>query len=63
MWLSKTPMTSERISAICGLRYDQVWRRMSELERAGLVIDSGKTEKTSSGRNATLWELNELTLF
>lgn len=60
---SGRPMTSEMISCRCGLRYDQVWRRISELVNAGHLKDSGGVAATSSGRAATLWMLNELTLF
>ena len=60
----KRPMTSEVIATHCKLFYPQVWRRMSELVKSGKVVDSGRRERTSSGRLAVLWELSgQLKLF
>ena len=53
----KSPMTSEQISEHCGLRYDQVWRRMSELERDNKIRCTNELDVTSSGRFAHRWEL------
>ena len=55
----KRPMTSEVIATHCRLSHPQVWRRMSELVRDGKVVDSGHRARTSSGRPAILWVLND----
>ena len=55
----KRPMTSEVIATHCRLSHPQVWRRMSELVRDGKVIDSCERTRTSSGRPAILWVLND----
>ena len=34
----------------------QVWKRLSDLERAGRVTASGQTRKGPSGRQQTVWE-------
>lgn len=39
------------------MSYEAVKKRMGELEKLGLVKDSGKRAKTSSGRNAIVWEV------
>ena len=56
---SRKPLTSEQIAFLSGLRYDQIWKRMSELERNGIVRDTGNTETNTSKRKATVWELIE----
>lgn len=47
---------SETIAIQCGLEKAAVYRRMDELEKLNLVREIG-TKKTSSGRNAALYEL------
>ena len=55
----RIPLTSEQIAFYSGLRYDQIWKRMSELERNGIVRDTGNTATNTSKRKATVWELIE----
>ena len=50
------PMTLQQIEDALGWNGNTVRPRRKELEAAGLVVDSGKTAKTKSGRNAVLWE-------
>lgn len=45
------PATAERIGAYCGMRKEQVGRRMVELLRDGAVVVDGEA-KTTSGRSA-----------
>ena len=52
------PVTSEEISVLSGLRYDQTWRRMSELERDGKIVSTKEIGITTSGRPAYKWMLN-----
>ena len=49
-------MTLQQIEDALGWNGNTVRPRRKELESAGLVVDSGKTAKTKSGRNAVLWE-------
>lgn len=42
-----------------GLTVFQVMRRIKELRQMGAVVDSGLTEKTSSGRESTVWKIVE----
>ena len=53
------PMTLQQIEDALGWNGNTVRPRRKELEAAGLVIDSGKTAKTKSGRNAILWKAAE----
>lgn len=56
-WGMPKPATSENLAANCTLDYEAVKKRMGELEKLGLVKDSGKRGKTSSGRSAIIWEV------
>jgi hypothetical protein len=51
--------THEEISEACGLRPDQVWKRISEVEN---IYDSGITRKLKSGLDGIVWKLREETL-
>ena len=59
--LSEICMSGERgrtdsdLQAMCLLSGDSVRPRRGELQKAGLIVDSGRTRKTSSGRAATVW--------
>lgn len=60
--IKKGASTSQRLSELSKhmaiqLDYEMVRKRMGELEKLGLVRDSGKRAKTSSGRNAIIWEV------
>ena len=54
------PLIAEEIAKNSGLRYDQVSRRMSELERDNRVICTDETALTTSGRRANRWKIIEL---
>ena len=49
-------MTLQQIEDALGWSGNTVRPRRCELEAAGLVVNSGRTAKTKSGRNAVLWE-------
>lgn len=51
------PMSSLMISTQCKLSHDQVWRRMSELEKAEKIIDSKLKAVNPSGKKATMYKL------
>jgi hypothetical protein len=51
--------THEQIAVECGLRPDQVWKRISEVEE---IYDSGITRKLKSGVDGVVWKLREETL-
>lgn len=50
----------EEISKAAGLEPAQTWKRLSELERNGIIFNSGITRPTSSGRKAIVWQLYSL---
>ena len=47
--------TKDEIAEATGLDSVAVARRMRDLERASLVIDTGSTRRSASGRQATVW--------
>ena len=49
-------MTLQQIEDALGWSGNTIRPRRCELEAAGLVVNSGRTAKTKSGRNAVLWE-------
>lgn len=49
--------THEEAAAVCGLRPDQTWKRMSELEKEGEIFDTGIRRKLKSGLNGIVWQL------
>ena len=53
------PLIAEEISKLSGLQYNQVSRRMSELERENKVTCTDETSLTTSGRRAYKWKLCE----
>lgn len=52
-----TPLIAEDIAFKSGLEYNQVSRRMSELERENRVTCTKETKLTSKGRRAFMWKL------
>lgn len=52
-------LTDEEIGERTGLGGNTVRPRRGELERTGLVVDSGRTRPTKSGRRATVWVTRE----
>ena len=56
--LKKSPIgfTHEEIANECGLRPDQVWKRLSEIEE---IYDSGLTRKLKSGVMGIIWKIKE----
>lgn len=49
--------THEEIAVVCGLRPDQVWKRLSEAERDGKIFNTGITRKLKSGVIGSVWQL------
>lgn len=49
--------TFEEIAKVCGLKPEQVWKRLPEMVEAGTVYNVGITRKTSSGRSAMVRQL------
>jgi predicted transcriptional regulator len=54
LMVSYSPMAAEQIEQLCGY---PVWRRMSELERAGLIERTDEKHKNRSGRMAYKYRL------
>ena len=50
--------TDEEIAQACGLNPSTARPRRIELERRGLIVESG-TRKTSSGRMASVWKATQ----
>lgn len=51
--------TFEAIARYAQMRDSQVWKRISELERDGLIADSGKKARLSSGCMGIVWRFVE----
>lgn len=49
--------TFEEIAIACGLKSEQVWKRLGEMVDAGTVFNTGYTRPTSSGRKAMVRQL------
>jgi predicted transcriptional regulator len=45
------------IARVSGLRPDQVWRRLSEMEKMGLIFQTGRTVKSDAGRQEREWNI------
>ena len=48
--------TQEEIAAVCGLRPDQVWKRMIYLQNDNDVFDTKITRKLKSGLQGIVWQ-------
>ena len=57
MMILKVGGTFEMIAQASGLEPAQTWKRLSEMQRNGIIFDVGITKPTSSGRKATVWQL------
>lgn len=51
--------TFEETAYACGLKPEQVWKRLPELIEMGVVYNVGTTRKTSTGRKAMVRQLTE----
>jgi hypothetical protein len=51
------PMSSLMVSIQCKLSHQQVWKRMSELEKAEKIKDSKLKAVNPSGKKATMYKL------
>jgi len=49
--------TQEEIALVCGLRADQVWKRMNDLVADEKVYDTHITRKLKSGVSGIVWQL------
>jgi len=54
------PMGKDKIATTTGLQSNQVARRLSELEKMGLIELTGKTVKSNSGRNEREWRFKPI---
>jgi hypothetical protein len=52
-------LTDEQGEVITGIRHQTYTPRRLELQRQGLIRDSGERRKTASGRNAAVWVATE----
>lgn len=53
--LQKSPRCADRVCEALGLTHQTGSARVSELAKAGQIEDTGKTQKTRSGRDAIVW--------
>ena len=49
------PLGKDGIAKYSGFRNDQVWRRLPEMEKLGMIELTGKTAKSNSGRSEREW--------
>ena len=55
VWCGITGATDEEIQNALGMNPSTQRPRRIELVKRGVVVDSGTTRKTTSGRSATVW--------
>lgn len=53
--LKRGDATFEELAARTGLRPDQVWRRLPDLEKLGFAQATEQTRRGSSGRQQRIW--------
>lgn len=58
--LKKKSLTADQVARRLGESVLAIRPRISELHTMGLIIDSGRRRKNKSGRNAIVWEYDEL---
>jgi predicted ArsR family transcriptional regulator len=54
--LKKGAGTFEELAGRTGLRPDQVWRRLSDLEKEGRAFPTSETRRGSGGRKQRVWK-------
>lgn len=52
--------TQEELAAAAGMRPDQVWKRLSEMERDEEIFNTGVTRKLKSGVNGIVWQVKRV---
>ena len=52
-------LTAEELSDACGVERVAMQPRTSELEKAGVITDSGIRRRNRSGKNAIVWVIAE----
>lgn len=57
MKLYRKPMTFQMMAVHCRLTESQIWKRLSELERDGMIKYTDLKGLTSSGCKAGYWKL------
>jgi len=50
------PLGKDGIAKQTGLRSDQVWRRLPEMQKLGMIELTGKTTRSNSGRSEREWK-------
>lgn len=50
----------EELAKAAGIEPQQCWKRLSEMQRSGLIFTTGITRATSSGRQAMVWQATEI---
>jgi len=55
--LEGRPLTADEVAAACGESILAIRPRISELKRAGDIIDSGDRRPNASGHRAIVWKI------
>jgi predicted ArsR family transcriptional regulator len=55
--LSHGPAGASGIAVRCGLASHQVNKRLTELARAGRIVETGRTVRSGSGRGEREWQI------
>lgn len=50
-------LTSEECTALTDIPKADVMKRVTDLQKQGLIMNSGKTRPNASGRKATVWRV------
>lgn len=58
--LALGPAGASGISARCGLVPHQIGKRISELAKAGSIVETGRTVRSSSGRGEREWRVADV---
>jgi len=53
--------TFDEIAIASGLKPQQVWKRLSEMQGLGLIFNVGTTRPGNSGRSCSVWQLTTIT--
>jgi len=59
----RTGGTFDEIAIASGLKPQQVWKRLSEMQGLGLIFNVGTTRPGTSGRSCSVWQLTTITTF
>lgn len=50
-------LTFREIASLGNMKAESVWKRLSELEREGMITTDGKKKCSITGKSVTLWKI------